>query len=238
LIFPMHQNVLSGGRKLTPQLKYGYLLMIMSTLIFILNSMLLAPWAYMEKRDWDHFVASSQIAQATFTECFTSSLLGNKVATFTYFPDPQTEITGDTVYWGSCDRYPVGTPVMIRYSLSEPDNAEILNHIDLETAGRYLFYVVVFTFSVSLFNLAVFIWLFYRILRLERSGRVQRGQIVSLKPIWWLMLPHALLRYEITTGDGSIVTGKQIITRRQAAGLTPGMPIAVLYASPKNYFAL
>jgi hypothetical protein len=239
LIFPAHQNVLSGDHRLAPMLKFNLGMMIFSSIIVILSSLLALPAFYEDRVAWNAFVADSHIAQASFDGCYTSIILKNKVATFSYAPDPQTEITGTTVYWGSCNRYPAGTPVMIRYNLADPENAVMLHHIDVDDfLDRYMFYVGIGTIALSIFNLVVYTRQFLNVRRLERTGQVRRGRIIRLKQRWWLLWRMMQLDFEVINEDGARVNGKQIVAHKIAKHLTEGSLVAVLYAHPKNYFVL
>jgi hypothetical protein len=189
--------------------------------------------AYQEKREHDAFVASSTITQATIMECYEGLFFTGRQVQFTYSLEDQTRAEAWADLNGSCDDYPAGAPLTIRYAPSDPSGAEGVDEEDIYSS---LFYSNLLSAVVVSGGFLWFGWQYVQRLRYKRSAEVRQGHIVSIKP--WPIPFFAQIRYEVPTDDGAMVSGKQATTRGVAKRLTPDSPIAILYADPKTHFVL
>jgi hypothetical protein len=188
---------------------------------------------FSDKRQHDLFVANSQITEATIDRCF--KLGPFTVVQFTFPLEDQRMWGGETTYpyRDSCDNHRLGQTLPVRYSPSEPNQVEALDH---RYRGDQIIYLYSITILIILFMGVLYVVRYLKIQHIKRSGQVHQGRIMEIKNRGRLFLSQ--IRYEVHTGDGSSVVGKRFVKRDQAEALTPGMPLAVLYADPKTHFVL
>jgi hypothetical protein len=237
LLNPNNQDLLEGriwripaGAESPPSALFN----LISSVLMLLVCLLMLPFLYREKVQYDAFVATSPTMEATVTGCRSSILPSFGAMSFTYSPDSTTEMSGYSNHWGSCDRYPAGAPVMIHYLPSNPWQADTVTNIESST---FIFYMFLFNTAITLPGLRRHYRDYLRSLLLKRSGQIRHGRIVSLKPSR-LSRKIITVSYEVPNDDGSVATGKQIVKRDHPEQLAPDSPLAILYADPKTHFVL
>jgi hypothetical protein len=230
LVNPNNQDLLEGRSKRLPsgaEFTLAEDFLIATLVIFVLSLVLVF---YMKIRH-DVFVANSLITQAKITDCTDYGIPGYTNVDFAYFPAGNSQDTGTSYHWASCDHYPVGAPLMVRYSPEALWETEGVDSVAMDN---------MLAFSHSLLFLMMLLPLLLKLRRnraLKKSGEVRQGHVLSAKS-FWMNRSVVTLRYEVPNNNGSVATGIQATKTAISDALTPGTPLAVLYADPKTHFVL
>lgn len=189
------------------------------------------PQQYEQMREYEQFVAQSQITEAEVTACYNSLIPGNKQIMYSFSLDGQV-IKGVARYDTTCEQYPAGTPIMVRYLPSDPSETEGLHEDNLVSSNFYLFVLNSILITI---NSVILGWQGIQAMWLHFKGQVRTARVLSITPILFLW---AWLRYEIPADNGSVIKGQRLVMRHQIRSAAQGSPLAVLFASKRNYVVL
>jgi cytoskeletal protein RodZ len=235
LLDPANRDLLDKSKKRS--LKFAIIPLILLLAFGLLLALQLAQflkYTYPWKREHDEFIKNGQITEAIIDGCRETFDEQYRQIMFTYTLNTETIDTGSSLVRGTCEDYPVGSTIQVRYEASEPWAAKALTEVVFINS----------TFNYAILGMLQFlVWILYygwrswQELRLRNQGRVRQGHVLSIKRGRFGF--PARLRYEVSSDDGSTVKGKQFVNAKLFHGeISPCTPLAVLYVDKRLHRAL